>query len=407
MGDPFFDLFDNILKYNDNEAIIIVDEKVDVWFSGSDIAKMLGYSRPNMAIRKHVPPANKRDLSQLIKHIITIPHNAQMNTVYINEGGLYKLIFSSKLETATQFTDWITNTVIPSIRKTGYFIMSEKHKNELAEVNKKLEESENTIKTISDELKRMKNNEVKHSRKKGNFVYAVRSLNSNESYIRIGRTINLGNRMDVYNTTSPDNFELLYYLDVFDNKCVEKCIQGVLFPSKKRNNRDYYESSLDKIKEVFIYCANNIDQICRCAICDVDVTVDQLIKHSKEVHNIKPGDDLIVDLSKKIIGETTINSVEEIANNAGKCNIDTQSRLSPEENIEIDHDLLANVDWSDDDNFTPEQYEGKIIDDNFIQGQYGGKATFFTTNPECPNRVDPTWNTDYFYPLRTEKMIFN
>lgn len=40
----------------------------------------------------------------------------------INESGLYSLILSSKLESAKQFKRWITNEVLPSIRKTGGYV---------------------------------------------------------------------------------------------------------------------------------------------------------------------------------------------------------------------------------------------------------------------------------------------
>lgn len=38
---------------------------------------------------------------------------------YINESNLYKVIFQSRKEAAERFTDWVTDEVLPSIRKTG------------------------------------------------------------------------------------------------------------------------------------------------------------------------------------------------------------------------------------------------------------------------------------------------
>ena len=43
-------------------------------------------------------------------------------TILINESGLYSLIFSSKLPTAKKFKRWVTNEVLPSIRKHGMYI---------------------------------------------------------------------------------------------------------------------------------------------------------------------------------------------------------------------------------------------------------------------------------------------
>lgn len=41
----------------------------------------------------------------------------------INESGLYSLIFGSKLESAKKFKKWVTSEVLPSIRKTGTYMM--------------------------------------------------------------------------------------------------------------------------------------------------------------------------------------------------------------------------------------------------------------------------------------------
>ena len=40
---------------------------------------------------------------------------------FINEPGFYELVFSSKLETAKKFRQWVFTTVLPSIRKYGQY----------------------------------------------------------------------------------------------------------------------------------------------------------------------------------------------------------------------------------------------------------------------------------------------
>ena len=47
--------------------------------------------------------------------------NFQGSTLYLNESGLYSLIFGSKLESAKAFKRWVTNDVLPSIQKTGRY----------------------------------------------------------------------------------------------------------------------------------------------------------------------------------------------------------------------------------------------------------------------------------------------
>lgn len=41
---------------------------------------------------------------------------------FINESGLYNLIFKSRKEEAHAFKRWVTSEVLPSIRKTGGFV---------------------------------------------------------------------------------------------------------------------------------------------------------------------------------------------------------------------------------------------------------------------------------------------
>ena len=42
--------------------------------------------------------------------------------VFINESGLYALVFESKLPDAKKFKHWVTSEVLPAIRKTGGYV---------------------------------------------------------------------------------------------------------------------------------------------------------------------------------------------------------------------------------------------------------------------------------------------
>lgn len=44
---------------------------------------------------------------------------------FIPESDLYRLVFSSKLPTAEKFTDWVTNDILPTIRKHGMYATPE------------------------------------------------------------------------------------------------------------------------------------------------------------------------------------------------------------------------------------------------------------------------------------------
>ncbi|PKE22493.1 BRO family protein [Macrococcoides caseolyticum] len=86
------------------------------YFVGKDVAEILGYADPSSAVSKKVDSEDKT----------TLPFqqpgsNYQTNVTFINESGLYALIFSSKLESAKRFKRWVTSEVLPTLRKTGSY----------------------------------------------------------------------------------------------------------------------------------------------------------------------------------------------------------------------------------------------------------------------------------------------
>lgn len=93
------------------KAVLIEEEP---HFLGSEVAKMLGYSNPQKAIRDHVDEEDK-----LTERIVLSGQNRE--AVLINESGLYSLILSSKLPSAKKFKRWVTSEVLPALRKTGQY----------------------------------------------------------------------------------------------------------------------------------------------------------------------------------------------------------------------------------------------------------------------------------------------
>ena len=91
----------------------------DPWFVGRDVAKVLGYVDANKAISMHIDEEDKLNDK-------TASSLGQRGGWFINESGLYSLILSSKLPAAKEFKRWVTSEVLPSIRKTGGYIIGEK-----------------------------------------------------------------------------------------------------------------------------------------------------------------------------------------------------------------------------------------------------------------------------------------
>ena len=125
--------------FNENQ-INVVKCNNDIWFKGKDIAIALGYENPGKAIRIHVDSDDKMPIDELLlvskggsesdppskggpKSEPPSEINYQRSTIYVNESGLYTLIFTSKLKSAKVFMKWVTSKVLPSIRKTGSYVI--------------------------------------------------------------------------------------------------------------------------------------------------------------------------------------------------------------------------------------------------------------------------------------------
>lgn len=102
------------LNYQGKE-VRILELEGKPYFVGKDVAELLGYSNPNKAIRDHVK--NKHKLTERIVH-----SGQYREVIMISEPGLYRLILRSNLEQADKFSDWVTEEVLPDIRKYGMYI---------------------------------------------------------------------------------------------------------------------------------------------------------------------------------------------------------------------------------------------------------------------------------------------
>lgn len=94
----------------------------DPWFSGKDVATILGYSNPQKAIRDHVDEEDRT-----VNELFTVNGT---KAILINESGLYSLILSSKLPNAKRFKHWITSEVLPSLRQNGGYLIGQEQMTE-------------------------------------------------------------------------------------------------------------------------------------------------------------------------------------------------------------------------------------------------------------------------------------
>ena len=102
----------------ESSEIRTIEKDGEPWFVGKDVATVLGYTDTVNAIKRHVDSEDKAGCQ------IATQFGVKETTI-LNESGLYSLILSSKLPNAKKFKRWITNEVLPSIRKHGAYMTPE------------------------------------------------------------------------------------------------------------------------------------------------------------------------------------------------------------------------------------------------------------------------------------------
>lgn len=102
----------------------------DPWFVGVEVATLLGYAKPGLAIKAHCRGA-------AIYSPIPDALGREQETRMITEGDVYRLAMRSRLPAAERFETWVVDTVIPSLRKHGGYTMGQE-KVETGEMDREL-----------------------------------------------------------------------------------------------------------------------------------------------------------------------------------------------------------------------------------------------------------------------------
>ena len=103
-----------VFEYQNNK-VRTVDVEGEAWFVLKDVCEIL---RMDTTQLKKV--ADRLDEDEKGRTLITTPGGMQ-ETWIVNESGLYHVILRSDKPEAAPFRRWVTNDVLPEIRKTGSY----------------------------------------------------------------------------------------------------------------------------------------------------------------------------------------------------------------------------------------------------------------------------------------------
>lgn len=118
-----------------------LDDAGQPWFVAKDVCEALEIRNTRHAYSR-IPARNSRyvvidDVSSSNRHG-DFTRSVEMGVV--NESGLYRLILTSRTKAAVEFQDWVTEVVLPSLRKTGTYTVNQENDKLRAERDTLLED---------------------------------------------------------------------------------------------------------------------------------------------------------------------------------------------------------------------------------------------------------------------------
>jgi prophage antirepressor-like protein len=114
----------NLITKNFNSfqvRILLIDGKD--WFVAKDVAELLEYKKTANAIKVHCKkPVEWQEFDKVTN---TVTFKLHPQTKLILEPDVWRLIIKSEMPEAEKIEEWIMEEVLPSIRKTGSYSISE------------------------------------------------------------------------------------------------------------------------------------------------------------------------------------------------------------------------------------------------------------------------------------------
>lgn len=156
---------------------VIIDS--EIWFVASDVTRILGYVNGKQAIIEHCKGVYK-------KYPLMTSGGMQELSI-INESGIYKLVLASKKLEAIKFKEWVTEKILPSIRKTGSYSVTPKKELSIEEMT--LLVIQNMQSKIADQSR-----QLEEQKPKVEFADKVVNTNNAISVREFGKVIGMGEK---------------------------------------------------------------------------------------------------------------------------------------------------------------------------------------------------------------------
>ena len=218
-------------NFNGNNLSVIINENNDPLFIAKEVCEILEISNTRDAVSR---------LDEDEKLMSVIPTSGQKRNVnVITESGLYSLIMTSRKPEAKQFKKWVTSEVLPSIRKHGAYMTSQKIEEVLLNPDTLIQLATN-LKAEQEKVKQL----TKTVNKQQHYVNFVEKCFDQDEKIDIGQAAKI--------------LELPYGRNTLFKKLRE---MGIFFNSKNEPKQDFINRGYFLLKQKWIE-RNEHDSFC-------------------------------------------------------------------------------------------------------------------------------------------------
>jgi hypothetical protein len=212
----------------------------------------MGYKNVKDKRRTFITDDQKIEFSKIkwSNKFIDMPH-----TIYINEGAMYELIIKSQLPQAKIFKKWITDVVLPSIRKYGKYKLTKKYERQIYNIRKK-------INYLQNQNKKLKNDMTKDSYPNGGTFYVIEYIDDDGKKIyRIGSTKTMNKRLSTYTTHTLHKNKVLLTKKIKNPLQLEICVRAMIYEHRYKNNKDFYKCTFQTVKKAVTVCLKSITKM--------------------------------------------------------------------------------------------------------------------------------------------------
>lgn len=128
----------NDLMIFEGHEVEVFDLNGEILFNPYHVGECLEMA--SGTVKDHMSKMNRKQVVKVKNSDVGLTNIRKLNNAgenFLTESGVYKLVFKSRKPNAEAFTDWVTDEVLPTLRKTGSYEMPkpEKKKKNLSAAN--------------------------------------------------------------------------------------------------------------------------------------------------------------------------------------------------------------------------------------------------------------------------------